>query len=116
MGRVYRVSDMIIVVLCIPFYVVVIPLIRLHEWWSRRRSVRLGLEITHWPAHDRREDYLVADVSRVREGLVGIRRRTFNVRDVAERPPYPAEIEYIPVPRFWVPTPFRIRESRGARP
>lgn len=109
MGRVSRVVDTIVVVLCIPFYVVVTPLILLHEWWQQRRSVRLGLEITHWPAHDLREDDLVADVSRVSEGLVGIRRRTFDVREVTELPSYSAEIEYIPVQKFWVPTPFRIR-------
>lgn len=116
MGRVYRVVDTIVVVLCIPFYVVVTPLILLHEWWSQRRPVRLGLEITHWPARDLREDYLVADVSRTAEGLVGIRRRCFGTLGATEVPPYPEEVENIPVARFWVPTPFRIRGEPAASP
>lgn len=113
MGRIYKIIDTAVVVICIPFYLVAIPLICLHEWLAQRRRVRLGLEITHWPARDVREDYVVVDVSRVGEGLVGIRRREWGVLGATEVPPYEEPIEFIPIARFWVPTPFRLG---GARP
>lgn len=109
MGRLYRVVDAVVVIVCLPFYAVGTPLILLDEWFRQRRKVRVGLEVTHWPLKDVREDFLVVDVSRVAEGLVGVRRRRWGLLGRASAPPYDSAVEFIPVPRFWVPEPFRFR-------
>ena len=61
-GILYRVIDTGIFALCLPFYAVAIPLIALHDrTLIRFGKVRLGLEITHWPACDQREDLRVVE-------------------------------------------------------
>lgn len=116
MGRAYRIIDATVFVLCIPFYLVMFPTIGLIEWWSQRRRVRIGKEVTHWPLTDVREDYLAVDVSRTAEGLVGIRRRRYGLlRREGPPPPYGDTVEFIPVPRFWVPEPF-FSSPRSAPP
>ncbi len=112
MGRVYRVIDTAILIVCLPFYAVVTPLILAEEWFRQRRRVRVGFEVTYWPAHDVREDFIVVDVSRASEGFVGIRRRRWGLLGSDGPPPYAAAVEFIPVARFWVPEPFRL----GGRP
>ena len=108
-GRIiYRVFDTAIVILCLPFYAVVTPIMLAEQWARQRHRVRIGLEVTHWPARDLREDYVVVDTSRVSEGLVGIRRRKWGVLGTTEFPPYGQTVEFIAVARFWVPDPIRI--------
>jgi hypothetical protein len=113
MGRIlYYTLDTLIVLICIPFYLVAIPLMMLYQYFSQRRKVYLNLEITHWPARDLREDYLIVDVSRIEEGLVGIRKRCWCVmRSGRAKPPYSDEVEFISVKKFWVPNPFTLRSS-----
>jgi len=113
MGRkLYHFVDTVIFLICVPFYLVVIPLMLIGEYFAQRRKVHLDLEITHMIALDVREDYWVVDVSRIVEGLVGIRRRTWFVQS-RDKPAYPEEVEFIPVKRFWVPNPLTFRS--GAR-
>jgi len=107
--RLLNVIDMLLVTICLPFYAVALPAVMLLEWLRQKRKVRLGLEVTHWPAKDVREDYLVVDVSRCDEGLVGIRRRRWGVLGNKHPPPYREATEYIEVSRFWVPHPLRLR-------
>lgn len=114
MGRLYRVVDTVIVILCVPFYAVVAPLILVDQWFRQRRKVRVGLEVTHWPLMHIREDFLVVDVSRVAEGLVGISRRRWGLLGRASAPPYDSAVEFIPVRRFWVPEPLRLRGGPSA--
>ena len=110
MGRVYNVVDTLVFVLCLPFYAIFVPILLIEQWLRQKRRVRLGLEVTHWPARDVREDYLVVDVSRMDEGLVGIRRRLFSpLWKRGSPPPYDEEIVYIRRERFWVPEPFSMR-------
>jgi len=104
-------AETLIVVLCLPFYAVAVPAFVTFEWLIQKRRVRPGLEITHWPAKGVREDYLVVDVSRTTEGVVGIRRRRWGVRGAASPPPYPQEVEFISVKRFWVPRPLWSRHD-----
>ena len=103
MGRAYKIADAVILVICLPFYALAIPLVLAHDWLMRRRGVRLGQGVTHFPARDVREDYIVVDVSRLQEGLVGIRRRTWYLRGGREAPPFSEDIEYIRRDEFWVP-------------
>ena len=64
--------------------------------WLKKRTLRVGREVVRWPAKDLREDFLIADLSRLGEGLVGVRRRRYGVyRRVGQPPPYPDQIEYI---------------------
>lgn len=111
MNRGYRIMDTVILVLCLPFYAVVIPWAWVHDRLRQRRRVRLGQEVTHWPLRDVREDYVVVDVSRQDEGLVGICRRRWNLlgRRGQSAPPYREQVEYIRRERFWVTRPFRFR-------
>lgn len=103
----YRIIDTGIFILCLPFYAVAIPLIALHDRAVIRfRKVRLGLEITHWPACDQREDLRVVDVSRLGEGLVGVQRREWNVlhqhRLSLPEPPFSNSVEFCNIRRFWL--------------
>ena len=66
MGRLYRVVDTVVVIVCLPFYAVVTPLILVDQWFRQRRKVRVGVEVTHWPLRDVREDFLVVDAVSVK--------------------------------------------------
>ncbi len=103
----YRIIDTGIFILCLPFYAVAIPLIALHDRAVIRfRKVRMGMEITHWPACDQREDLRVVDISRLGEGLVGVQRREWNVlhhhRRSLPEPPFYDVVEYCSIRRFWL--------------
>jgi hypothetical protein len=107
MGRGQKIIEAFVVILCLPFYAVMAPLIILIEWVSQKRTIGVGREVTHWPAKDLREDYIAVDVSRAAEGLVGIRRRRYGVLHREGPPPsYGESVVYIPIPRFWVPDTF----------
>ncbi|MBC7772707.1 MAG: hypothetical protein H7210_09460 [Pyrinomonadaceae bacterium] len=114
----YTIVDTLILLICLPFYAIAVPALLLWEWVLQRRSVRLGMETTHWPGFDLREDSIVVDVSRVDEGLVGIRRRRWGVYGGGPMPPYPDTVEYISLRSFWVPSPLlsrvRTRQSNYA--
>jgi hypothetical protein len=102
--------DRLVVILCLPFYLIAMPVLYLHQKIQMRRKVRVGLEVTHWPMRDLREDYLVVDTSRIHEQLVGIRRRQWDPRSPSA-PSFPDDVEYIPIPRFWVPHPLGRRSA-----
>jgi|GEM_PF-5730963 len=106
----YVAVDRLIVLLCLPFYLIAMPLLYLHQRIKLRRKVRVGLEVTHWPVRDLREDYQVVDTSRIPEQLVGIRRRQWDPRSPSA-PPFSDDVEYIPVARFWVPHPLGNRSA-----
>ena len=110
MARIYLVVDSAVLIVCLPFYAVTLPLMWVEEWLRQRRKVRVGLEVTHWPYHDLREDYVVVDVSRLDERLVGIRRRIWDMLGGKSAPPYTDAVDFIPIARFWVPNPFRLGE------
>jgi len=64
--------------------------------WLKRRRLRVGREVVRWPAKDLREDLLITDLSRLSEGLVGVRRRRYGVyRRQGPPPPYPEEVEFV---------------------
>jgi hypothetical protein len=64
--------------------------------WLKKRRLHVGREVVRWPAKDLREDLLIADLSRLGEGLVGVRRRRYGVyRLVGPPPPYPEQVEWI---------------------
>jgi len=109
-SKLYVAVDRLVLLLCLPMYLIAIPLMFLDEKIRMRRKVRVGLEVTHWPAKGLREDYQVVDISRVHEQLVGIRRRQWDVRSPSA-PPFPDNVEYIPVARFWVPHPLGNRSA-----
>ena len=99
----YRIVDTAIVVICLPAYAVLLPLAAAHAWVAPRlRRVRMGMEVSHWPAHDQREDLCVVDISRLSDHLVGVRRRTWNVlhRRGLPPPPYDDAVEFWPVADF----------------
>ena len=113
----YKIVDTVILILCLPFYAVAVPVLALYEVIVPRvRRVRVGLEVCHWPAPDVREDLLVVDVSWLNKGLVGVRRRVWNVLYArgAAPPPYPEAVEYCTVSDFWL-GPARLLKRRSSR-
>jgi hypothetical protein len=115
MARLFRLIDTLIVIVCLPFYAIIIPIIWLYEWRRKKRPVTIGLEVSYWPAKDLREDYLVVDLSRRHEGLIGIRRRRWCVLGhTGEFPPDADAIEYLTVSEFWVPTPLVLNADNDA--
>jgi hypothetical protein len=112
---VYKVIDTLILILCLPFYAIFVPLLALYQWRRQRRPVHVGLELTDWPSPDNRVDTCVVDASRVSEGLVGVRRRRWNVLHTGPlAPPYPDAVEYITLKELWVPDPILKRRSKAA--
>ena len=105
MTSLHKLIDTLIFVVCIPFYAVFIPFALACEWLMQKRPVRLGQQVVHWPAKDLREDYLVADISRLNEGLVGVKRRRWGTFGGNNPPPFPEAVEFMSLPRFWVPRP-----------
>jgi hypothetical protein len=102
MRRLSTLVDVPILVLCLPFYAVAIPAMRLVDWRRARRPIHVGLEINSWYARDIREDRVAIDLSRLSEGLVGVKRRRWCVlRYVGPPPPYPDRVQYISRREFW---------------
>jgi hypothetical protein len=98
----YKIVDSVILLLCLPFYAVAVPLIALHQFIVLRVCwVRPGQDVTHWPKPDVREDLRVVDVSRIGEGLVGVQRRTWNVLYDRTPPPYSQAVQYCTLAEFW---------------
>jgi hypothetical protein len=109
MANLYRYIDRLIFVVCLPFYAVFIPFALACEWLMQKRPVRLGQVVIHWPAKDLREEYLVADVSRLNEGLVGVKRRRWGTLGECKSPPFPEAVDFISLRRFWVTRPLFLR-------
>lgn len=101
-GRVlYNIIDIIVVILCLPFYAVVVPLRVLYEMITVRvGKIRLGAEAFHWIDRERRQDLLVVDISRIDDGVVGVRRRMYFRGSVP--PPFDDAIEYCTISEFWL--------------
>ena len=90
MGRVYRVVDALIFIICLPFYAVALavmligklvprPMVeRLRNWW-RRRTFREGRVVSKFIARDVRRDIVVVSAARIDEGFITGRVRTTNV-------------------------------------
>jgi hypothetical protein len=93
----------IIVTLCLPFYLIAIPIAKIIEYFRKRKPINLGMEVVHWPLRDVREDLKVVDVSRLREGFVGVWKRRYNVLRHKAIPPYEEQVHYITITQFWVP-------------
>jgi hypothetical protein len=95
-GLLYKITDTVILVLCLPVYAIVIPLIAIHHAivvWTR--EVRLGQQICRWARPDVLEEHRVVDVSRLLDGSVGVQRRTWNVLYGGNEPPFPNEVEFL---------------------
>ena len=103
----YHIVDGTILILCLPFYAVAIPAVIICELAVvRLRKVRRGKIRVHWPAPDVREDLRVVDLRRLGEGLVGVRRRRWNVlyhcRDEMPPPSFSDQVESCTVAEFWL--------------
>ena len=62
----------------------------------KKLFIKEGKVITKWPAKDLREDILVVDISRLKENIVGVKRRKYCVYKRTEPvPDYSDEIENI---------------------
>ena len=103
MGRLlYKIVDATIVVLCLPFYAIVLPLIAAHQAIAvRTREVRLGQQVRRWSRPDVEEELRVVDVSRLEDGLVGVQRRTWNVLYGEKEPAFPDVVEFCTLGDFW---------------
>lgn len=103
MGRLlYKIVDTVILVLCLPFYAVVVPLLATHQAIAiRTREVRLGHQVRRWSRPDVQEELRVVDVSRLEDGLVGIQRRTWNVLYGETTPAFPESVEFCTLGEFW---------------
>ena len=98
----YGILDTIIVVLCLPFYAVALPLALLRELIVPRiRRIQVGNELRRWRRPDVREELRVVDVSQLDQGFVGIQRRTWDVRYAEAPPAFPEAVEYCTVSEFW---------------
>ena len=103
MGRlVYKIVDTVILILCLPFYAVFVPLIAAHQAIAvRTREVRLGRQIRRWSKPDIQEELRVVYTSRLADGLVGVQRRTWNVLYGESEPPFPDSVEFCTTGAFW---------------
>ena len=62
----------------------------------KKLFIKEGKVITKWPAKDLREDILIVDISRLKENIVGVKRRKYGVYKRTESVPgYSDEIENI---------------------
>jgi hypothetical protein len=104
-GLLYRIVDTAIVLLCLPGYALLYPIRKIYEYFQKRKPVKLGMEVVHWPLRDLREDLKVVDLSRLNEGLVGVWKRRYNVLRLKAVPPYEEQVSYITVADLWVPHP-----------
>jgi hypothetical protein len=96
----YNLFDVIIIILCLPFYAVVVPIRVLYEMIIVRVSkIRPGAEISHWINRERRQELLVVDISRIDDGVVGVRRRVYWRN--SKPPPFDDAIEYCTISEFW---------------
>lgn len=86
MGRVYRVVDTLVLIICLPLYALILPVMlagklvprRLRNWW-RRRTLREGRVVSQYIACDVRRDILVVSAAGIDEGFITARVRTTNV-------------------------------------
>ncbi|MFI4883214.1 MAG: hypothetical protein ACIAQU_11580 [Phycisphaerales bacterium JB064] len=98
----YWTIEILVLVLAVPVMIALYPLFLLSEQLKIRKRIYEGLEVTHWPARDAREDYKVADTSRLEEGLVGVHTRSFGCLYNIEIPAFSDQIEFITIKQFWL--------------
>jgi hypothetical protein len=65
--------------------------------WLKRRRLRVGLELVSWPDRHVRQDWLIVDLSRTADGVVGVRRRRYGVYRSPEPPPYDEDVEFVSI-------------------
>lgn len=65
-----------------------------------RWRLRQGKVFSFWPAKDLRRDIQVADTSRLDQGVVGIRERTFGTLGSQVTIPPFGSVEFIPIREF----------------
>ncbi|MEM6553618.1 MAG: hypothetical protein AAF750_15990 [Planctomycetota bacterium] len=91
---VYVLIDRLVLVICLPFYGVVLLFVFLASLIPEsdarrlrrlRRKFRTGAELTSWLAPDLRRDVLVVDNSELAAGIVTVRMRTCCVYTAAKR-------------------------------
>jgi hypothetical protein len=100
-----RLLELIILFLCLPFYLIAFPVIKISQYFKQRKPIKLGMEAVRWPKRDLREDIKVVDLSRLHEGFVGVCKRRYNILRCKAIPPYGEQVIYITVADFWVPHP-----------
>ncbi len=68
------------------------------RYWLRCRRLRVGSVCVRRETRDIRAEFLVADLSRLSEGLIGVRGRRYSItREGSSPPPFPDRVEYIEV-------------------
>jgi hypothetical protein len=98
----YKVVDTVILILCLPFYAVFTPLLAAYQAVAvRTREVRIGQQVRRWARPDVQEELRVVDISRLRDGLVGVQRRTWNVLYGESEPTFPETVEFCSIGEFW---------------
>ncbi len=98
----YKIVDTAILILCLPFYAVFVPLIAAYQAIAiRSREVRLGQRIRRWSEPDVEEELRVVDISRLADGLVGVQRRTWNVLYGETEPAFSESVEFCSIGEFW---------------
>ena len=65
-----------------------------------RWRLREGKVFSFWPAKDLRRDFQVADVTRLDEGVVGVRVRTFGTLGASVSAPPFGAIQFVPLREF----------------
>jgi hypothetical protein len=87
-GKLYKAVDTVILVICLPFYALFVPLylvgkrvsqIDVIRQWYWRRTYREGTEVSRFIACDIRRDVQVIDASKIGQGIITARTRTWNV-------------------------------------
>ncbi|GEM_PF-2005289 len=73
-------------------------------------SIHEGREITLWPGKDFREDILIVDCSKIKDNIVGVKRRMWGTfrflgdYSPASVPEYPDKVEYVNVKDLFTPS------------
>lgn len=70
---------------------------KLLRWWNRAPRYRQGEVLTFWPAMDLCRNILIADVTRIEEGIIGIRVRTYGMLRRTSPIPEFGDIQFIPL-------------------
>jgi hypothetical protein len=103
MGRIlFKITDTMILIVCLPFYLIFVPLLAAYQAIViRTREVHLDQQLRRWSRPDVQEELRVVDVSRMKYGLVGVQRRTWNVLHKESEPPFPDSVEFCSLKEFW---------------
>lgn len=99
------ITEFTILAICLPLFAFLVPGVWIYERLLLFRTIRVGTIVSHHPALDMREDRVVVDVSRLGEGLVGIKRRRQGMLGTPPPSAWSEAVEFITVKEFWVPHP-----------